>query len=815
VVLNDYTDDLANRMRNLGAEVHAVSQRYHRASVTVPNADVVRALGRLQEVQMMYPEYGYARRTGSVESRAPSALRLDTNDGSNTGFETADGQRVGIISDSFARTDDVVDNDTTVDDGILTGSKPQDSGDLPAELELLRDGSGAALSDEGAAMGELVHDVAPDADIAFNAAGSSIVFFPSAIDELCGPANADVVVDDILFFAELMYQRGPVAQAAEDCVNGGTLFFSAAGNQGDNGLRRAFADADTGNSETQPSTTNDSVLDRVNALDSDDLHDWGTGKNRRFVAITLDDGETIKAVVQWNQPALSAPGNNANAPEIDLDLLALNDPQADSSKTIKDNQGNELSSFNDQDHERGDAGADPIEIVTLANNTGSTQTIHLAVDHWGGNIGKIPQDPNGQRDLEFRLVIFERVGDADVQYVDFDNGSDNSGNSTMYGHPTGVGVISTAAVPWFDTAAFDSTFDPTKDTDPEPFTAKGGRLPIDFTRDGSFIGQTTELHPRIASVDANNTTFFGRDVDLSGAFNEPDGIPNFSGTSAAAPNAAAVAAGLRGLSNGLTVSALEGVLRRTAVDIVGERASAGEDDVTGSGLIDVAAARAQFPVADAGADADVDAGAEDVLLNGSASSDDKEIDSFSWRQVSGPESVSIDNPGQAMASFDAPAANGGDYVFKLSVKDADGLTRADRVTKTVADNVAPAADAGSDQSVDAGDNVTLDGTGSSDSDGSIASYSWRQTAGTSVSLSDSSAVLPTFTAPNSAGTLTLELTVTDDDGATDTDSIDITVESEGNSDGSDGGSGGGGAIGGLALFAGLIGLGRRRLPAVA
>jgi hypothetical protein len=94
------------------------------------------------------------------------------------------------------------------------------------------------------------------------------------------------------------------------------------------------------------------------------------------------------------------------------------------------------------------------------------------------------------------------------------------------------------------------------------------------------------------------------------------------------------------------------------------------------------------------------------------------------------------------------------------------------------DNQPPTANVGADQTVDEGATVTLDASGSSDSDGSIASYSWSQTGnGPSVTLSDTSAAQPTFTAPDvsSDQTLTFEVEVTDDDGATTTDTVSVTV----------------------------------------
>jgi hypothetical protein len=76
-------------------------------------------------------------------------------------------------------------------------------------------------------------------------------------------------------------------------------------------------------------------------------------------------------------------------------------------------------------------------------------------------------------------------------------------------------------------------------------------------------------------------------------------------------------------------------------------------------------------------------------------------------------------------------------------------------------NSPPVANAGADQVVDAGANVTLDGSGSSDPNGDEITYSWKQTLGTTVSLSSASASVVPFTAPAKGTTLVFELTVSD------------------------------------------------------
>ncbi len=96
-------------------------------------------------------------------------------------------------------------------------------------------------------------------------------------------------------------------------------------------------------------------------------------------------------------------------------------------------------------------------------------------------------------------------------------------------------------------------------------------------------------------------------------------------------------------------------------------------------------------------------------------------------------------------------------------------------------NQVPVAEAGDNQDVETGASVTLNGSGSDDTDGTIESYAWAhtQTDGATpapaVNLADDDTASPTFTAPATAGVLTFELTVTDDGGATATDTVTITV----------------------------------------
>jgi hypothetical protein len=102
-------------------------------------------------------------------------------------------------------------------------------------------------------------------------------------------------------------------------------------------------------------------------------------------------------------------------------------------------------------------------------------------------------------------------------------------------------------------------------------------------------------------------------------------------------------------------------------------------------------------------------------------------------------------------------------------------------TPTPAANIAPTVDAGADQSINAQTAVVLSGIGT-DIDGTVTSYAWSQIAGASVTLVNADSATTSFDAPSSTTELilTFQLVVSDDDGATATDTIDINVNAAAN-----------------------------------
>jgi hypothetical protein len=171
-----------------------------------------------------------------------------------------------------------------------------------------------------------------------------------------------------------------------------------------------------------------------------------------------------------------------------------------------------------------------------------------------------------------------------------------------------------------------------------------------------------------------------------------------------------------------------------------------------------------------------------VTLDGSDSFDPDGMSlSYVWEQTSGPE-VTFSNPNSIHCTFIALTGVGqyGEiYIFQLTVTDNGGFQAKDTVNIHVIKedyNEAPVAYAGTVQMVTEGESVTLDG--SAEPEDTIISWSWEQTEGPDVALSDSTIQKPEFTAPEvwwEGESLIFELTVTDDTDTFQEDSDKVIV----------------------------------------
>ena len=183
----------------------------------------------------------------------------------------------------------------------------------------------------------------------------------------------------------------------------------------------------------------------------------------------------------------------------------------------------------------------------------------------------------------------------------------------------------------------------------------------------------------------------------------------------------------------------------------------------------------QAPAAVAGNDMTVYEQTE-VTLTGSATDVDGTIASYSWTQTAG-SAVTLASAESASATFTAPDISETEQLtFQLTVTDNDGATASDSVNVTVNPvSILPIAQAGEDQSVMTGSQVLLTGSGA-DSDGEIVQYQWTQTSGDAVTIAQADQAQASFYAPDTEQTLTFELTVTDNDGNTASDTVAITTQ---------------------------------------
>lgn len=190
----------------------------------------------------------------------------------------------------------------------------------------------------------------------------------------------------------------------------------------------------------------------------------------------------------------------------------------------------------------------------------------------------------------------------------------------------------------------------------------------------------------------------------------------------------------------------------------------------------------QPPVAVAGPNQTVNETAR-VTLDGSGSYDPDDDDLFfEWRQDGGP-AVDLINSATVRPEFTAPMVTGSsvELTFELTVRDNKGGEHSNRVVITVEDvGAAPFADAGRSQMVYEGDMVTLDGSGSFDLDGEVESYQWVQVNNPAVEIAGRTTATAKFQAPyvdEGQITLIFQLTVTDNTGLVDSDTVKIGVSS--------------------------------------
>jgi len=382
--------------------------------------------------------HGFVTNVGNTDTQGDIAQQSD-DARTMFGVDGA-GVTVGVISDSY-------DVSASAD-----GSAAQDvtTGDLPAGVNVLDDTLNPnQVIDEGRAMLQLVHDVAPGANLAFHTAGVSQIAMASAIGDL-EAAGSDVIVDDIIFLAELMFQDGVIAQAADAAEVNGVPYFSAAGNQ----ARRSYES--TFNAGQQ--------LNIGGVLET--AHEFDPGTNDIFQSVTVPIGGLFRVSFQWDAPSASAGGIGANN---DLNIYLV----AGGTTIVAQGRANNI-------------GGDAVEVLFFTNTTATT-LFDVLITSAGGSLP------------------------GTIKYVDFGIGTTFNehvtNSSTLFGHANADGAIAVGAASFLDTPPFG-----TNPPVVENFSALGG-TPILFDTAGNAHG-TPDVRNKtdIVGPDAGNTTFFGTDI---------------------------------------------------------------------------------------------------------------------------------------------------------------------------------------------------------------------------------------------------------------------------------------------------------------
>ena len=204
----DVTPTVLKRIRDLGGTVISSVPKYQAIRAQLPLRAVER-LAALDAIRTIRPADEAVTRkdntsAGDVAHRANSARTTHRVDGTGIG--------IGVLSN-----------------GVRSLADRQASGDLPARVTVLPGQAGRG--DEGTALLEIVHDLAPGAELYFATGSGGQAQMAANIEALC-EAGANVIVDDIGYTNEAAFQDDIVAQGVNAAVAGGCDFFTAGGNDG-------------------------------------------------------------------------------------------------------------------------------------------------------------------------------------------------------------------------------------------------------------------------------------------------------------------------------------------------------------------------------------------------------------------------------------------------------------------------------------------------------------------------------------------------------------------------------------------------------
>jgi hypothetical protein len=552
-----------DQLRAAGAEVLHVSSRYQVVTVAVKPSDlnsvagvagvasvsevltpIVSAVGPLTAASSCA---GAATSEGDSQLGAANARAIFNLDGTGT--------TVGILSDSFGRDTGAP---TTVAGDVATGDLPGSGNPCgrSTPVRLLDDSYGKSdAADEGRAMAQIVHDLAPGSSLAFATAFTGLTAFADNIRRLAAPvakggAGANVIVDDVIYLEEPFFQDGPVAAAVNEVSAAGVNYFSAAGNNNlidSGGNNIASWEAQEFRDSACPAEL--VPLKAEHCMDFDS----GAGTDPTF-EVTVSNKATLSVDLQWAEPW--------NGVTSDLNIYALDSAgkplENESAKSKKFLVGSEEDNVGKTQR--------PVEFFQWENKTGSAQKVQLAIDRCFGACNPNPKVDSLAKP-RVKLVLFQNGGGVTSTEYPVSGGGDVVG-PTIFGHNGAANTISVGAMR-FDTKSAPETF-----SSRGPVTHLFG--PVAGTTPATKISEQTLAKPDLVATDGGANTFFGQ-------FSA--GVWRFFGTSAAAPHAAAVAALVREANPTLSAAQVRTTLTSSArsVGVFGP-------DAVGAGLVDAYAA---------------------------------------------------------------------------------------------------------------------------------------------------------------------------------------------------------------------------------
>ena len=478
---------------------------------------------------------------------------------------TGKGIKIGIISDSFNALGGM-NEDIAL--GVLPNMNETDSRGNPYIVSEAGYGE-----DEGRGMAQLVHAIAPGADLYFATPFEKIeelnlitpeeIFqfadewaagMKTQIETLVNDINVDIIVDDMYSPFQPWFQDGIVAQAVDWAVEGkdgkkGVAYFSAAGNDTNLSYQSTFRGTPYSEISSQlPSSVSGNTEQYL-------YHDFNPDEEVVDIlqkvqfprGYSQDPKELNSLIVQWDQPW----DNNNSANEI----WFFND---DEDRTFRGKTENKPSHS---------VAAYPLLPPELQGQIAGVEpvddTFHIAFVHnthgYGNGEGQEPPTflkwitPfNGGQPPVGNNVSGPTVRSS-IEYADY-------GSSTVWGHNNSKLAANVGAAQYWSTPAYHSNTLAGESVLSE-FSSLGG-TPIIFDPDGQRQDPEYRPQPRFIAPQNGDTSFFSgsNDPDL-------DNLPNFSGTSAATPNVGAVAALMLELNPELTPAEIYKHLADSAVNL--------------------------------------------------------------------------------------------------------------------------------------------------------------------------------------------------------------------------------------------------------